>query len=175
MELPYSFCKCPCPNRPFQKRAWSCVTSYYSPLWGSHYHTLDRVNPYNGYDVMHAFEKVDKGPPSNFQHAKLKNAKRCSLFVKLKMKKTWHLGALLVTLLVNLHPSQLSWIHNNPSVFSLCFIALSHVRFYFLTSKTKLRMLESNKNRLASSVWIQLYTGEFRTLKHAYRHRDDKT
>ena len=32
-------------ERPFQKRAWSCVTSYYSPLlWGSH-HTVDTVNP----------------------------------------------------------------------------------------------------------------------------------
>ena len=45
-------------NRPFQKRAWSCVKSYYSPLWGSHCHTLDTVNPANGYDVMQLHARI---------------------------------------------------------------------------------------------------------------------
>ena len=47
--------------RPFQKRAWSCVTSYYSPLRGSHCHTLDTVNLAMGMMLcssMLAFEKV---------------------------------------------------------------------------------------------------------------------
>ena len=48
-------------KRPFQKRAWSCVTSYYSPLRGSHCHTLDTVNPTMGMMLcssMLASEKV---------------------------------------------------------------------------------------------------------------------
>ena len=48
-------------NRPFQMRAWSCVTSYYSPLRGSHCHTLHTVNPAMGMMLcssMLAFEKV---------------------------------------------------------------------------------------------------------------------
>ena len=47
--------------RPFQMRAWSCVTSYYSPLRGSHCRTLDTVNPAMGMmlcSFMLAFEKV---------------------------------------------------------------------------------------------------------------------
>ena len=42
-------------------RAWSCVTSYYSPLHGSHCHTLDTVNPAMGMMLcssMRTFEKV---------------------------------------------------------------------------------------------------------------------
>ena len=45
----------------FSNRAWSCVISYYSPLRGSHYHTLDTVNPTMGMMLcssMPAFEKV---------------------------------------------------------------------------------------------------------------------
>ena len=48
-------------NRPFQMRAWSCVTSYFSPLRGSHCHMLDTVNPAMGMILcssMLAFEKV---------------------------------------------------------------------------------------------------------------------
>ena len=47
--------------RPFEMRAWSCVTLYYSPLRGSHCHTLDTVNPAMGMMLcrsMLAFEKV---------------------------------------------------------------------------------------------------------------------
>ena len=50
-------------NRSFQMRAWSCeyITSYSSPLRGSHCHTLDTVNPAIGMMLcssMLAFEKV---------------------------------------------------------------------------------------------------------------------
>ena len=48
-------------NRPFQMGAWSCITSYYSPLRGSHCHILDTVNPAMGMMLcssMLAFEKV---------------------------------------------------------------------------------------------------------------------
>ena len=47
--------------RPFQMQVWSSVTSYYSPLQGSHCHTLDTVNSAMGMMLcssMLAFEKV---------------------------------------------------------------------------------------------------------------------
>ena len=52
-----------CSIRPFQMQAWSCITSYYSPLRGSHCHMLDTVNPtmVNSmmlYSSMLASEKV---------------------------------------------------------------------------------------------------------------------
>ena len=46
-------------NRPFQMRAWSCITSY--PLWGLPYLAYDSVNPMNSMMLrssMLAFEKV---------------------------------------------------------------------------------------------------------------------
>ena len=49
---------------------WSCVTSYYSPLRGSPYHTLDTVNPAMGMILcssMHAFEKYS---PGGYSHVK---------------------------------------------------------------------------------------------------------
>ena len=57
----YGWGTTPIGYRPFQMRAWSCVTSYYSPLRRSHCHTLDTVNPAMGMMLcssMLAFEKV---------------------------------------------------------------------------------------------------------------------
>ena len=51
----------PTVNRPFQMRAWSCITSY--PLWGLLYQAYDNVNLAMVNSMMlrssmHAFEKV---------------------------------------------------------------------------------------------------------------------
>ena len=40
------------PYRPFQMQAWSCVTSYYSPLRGFTLSYARYGKPRNGYDAM---------------------------------------------------------------------------------------------------------------------------
>ena len=79
-------------NRPFQKCAWSCVTSYYSPLRGSNCHTIHTVNPAMGMmscSSMLAFEKVYSGGwgmdelRRNLNSYIMKTARGCHSYVKI--------------------------------------------------------------------------------------------